>query len=325
MLLKIFPIFNERKNKSCLLFNFRNRDAPQKQKGMKKTFTILLFTLFSIFCFAQPELPVQIEELSGPQLIDAVRISKGVCLLPMGILEKHGAHLPISTDLIIAREIALKAAQEEYCAVFPPYYFGQINEARHQPGAFAYSHSTIWNLLQETLNELSRNGFKKIILVNGHGGNDDFIRYFLMSQLENQKDYIVVNYTPQLDSSFVWSLEKLLDPSGYGHAGSDETSQIQAIRPDLVHPELASQQSGKDLRRLDSIPDQYTGIWWYARFPNHYGGESSAPNAEYGKQFNNQMAKQLVGLIKAVKASDKIEELQQEFYERAKNPLNTPQ
>ena len=291
----------------------------------KKTFICMIFISFSLFCHAQIKLPVQLDALSGPQVIEAAKTSGGVCLLPLGILEKHGAHLPISTDLIIAREIALKAAEEEYCVVFPAYYFGQINEARHQPGAFAYSHSTIWNLLQETLDELSRNGFKKIILVNGHGGNNDFIQYFLMSQLESPKEYVVINYAPQFDSTFAQSLEKLLDPLGYGHAGSDETSMVQAIRPDLVHPELASRQSGEDLKRLDSIPDQYTGIWWYARFPNHYGGESSHPNAEYGRQFNNQMAKQLVGLIKAVKASDKIEELQQEFYEKAKNPLNTPQ
>jgi creatinine amidohydrolase len=308
-----------------MLFNFQSNNILQKQNLMRKTFIILLTALFSIFCYGQPKLSVQLEELSGPQVIEAVRISNGVCLLPMGILEKHGAHLPLSTDLIIAREIALKAAQEEYCAVFPAYYFGQINEARHQPGAFAYSHSTTWNLLQETLDELSRNGFKKIILVNGHGGNNDFIRYFLMAQLESPKDYVVVNYTPQLDSAFVRSLEKLLEPSGYGHAGSDETSMLQAIRPDLVHPSLASLQSGEDLKRLDSIPDQYTGIWWYARFPNHYGGESSAPDAEYGRQVNNQMTKQLVMLIKNIKASDKIEELQQEFYEKALNPLKTPQ
>jgi len=285
----------------------------------------MILISFSLFCHAQIKLPVQLDALSGPQVIEAAKTSGGVCLLPLGILEKHGAHLPISTDLIIAREIAIKAAEEEYCVVFPPYYIGQINEARHQPGAFAYSHSTIWNLLQETLDELSRNGFKKIILVNGHGGNNDFIQYFLMSQLESPKEYVVINYAPQFDTSFVRSLEKLLDPLGYGHAGSDETSMVQAIRPDLVHPELASQQSGEDLKRLDSIPDQYTGIWWYARFPNHYGGDSSHPNVEYGRQFNNQMAKQLVGLIKAVKTSNKIEELQQEFYERAKNPLNTPQ
>jgi creatinine amidohydrolase len=292
---------------------------------MKKIIVSLSFIAVSFLSHTQPALPVKFDELSGPKIIDAVRVSNGVCLLPFGILEKHGAHLPLSTDLIIAREIALKAAQEEYCVVFPSYYFGQINEARHQPGAVAYSHTTIWNLLQETLNELSRNGFKKIVIVNGHGGNNDFIRYFLMSQLESPKDYIVVNYDPKLDSSFVKSLEDLLDPSGYGHAGSDETSMVMAIRPDLVHPELASQQSGKDLNRLGSIPDQYTGIWWYARFPNHYGGESSNPNIEYGRKVNEQMAKQLIKLIRTLKTTETIEQLQQEFYEKTKSPLNTQQ
>jgi len=279
----------------------------------------------SFIGYAQSILPVQFDELSGPQVIEAVSASHGICLLPFGIMEKHGPHLPLSTDLIIAREIALKAAQYEYCVVFPAYYFGQINEARHQPGAIAYSHTTIWNLLQETLNELSRNGFKKIIIVNGHGGNNDFIHFFLMSQLESPKDYVVVNYEPLQDTSYFLSLEKLLDPAGYGHAGSDETSMVLAIRPDLVHPELASRQSGEDLKRLALIPGQYTGIWWYARFPNHYGGESSNPSAEYGRKLNEYMIDQLEVLIRELKSSNIIEDLQQQFYEQSKNPLNTKQ
>jgi len=292
---------------------------------MKKIMLFLYLSTGSFIGYAQSILPVQFDELSGPQVIEAVSASHGICLLPFGIMEKHGPHLPLSTDLIIAREIALKAAQHEYCVVFPAYYFGQINEARHQPGAIAYSHTTIWNLLQETLNELSRNGFKKIIIVNGHGGNNDFIHFFLMSQLESPKDYVVVNYEPLQDTSYFLSLEKLLDPAGYGHAGSDETSMVLAIRPDLVHPELASRQSGEDLKRLALIPGQYTGIWWYARFPNHYGGESSNPSAEYGRKLNEYMIDQLEVLIRELKSSNIIEDLQQQFYEQSKNPLNTKQ
>jgi creatinine amidohydrolase len=292
---------------------------------MKRLIYLLLIVAPVLPCYPQSALPVQLEELSSPQLIEAANLSKGMCLLPFGILEKHGPHLPLSTDLIIAREIALKAAHQEYCVVFPPYYFGQINEARHQPGAFAYSHTVIWNLLQETLNEISRNGFKKIVIVNEHGGNNDFLRFFMMSQLESPKDYVVVSFDPQLDSSFVSSLEELLDPSGYGHAGSDETSMVQVIRPDLVHPDLASKQSGKDLNRLEEIPDQYTGIWWYAKFPNHYGGESSIPSMEYGKMINEQLIEQLVRLIRTLKANNTIEQLQKEFYQKAENPLKTQQ
>ena len=88
----------------------------------------------------------------------------------MGILEKHGPHLPLGTDIFECRKVALTAAGQEYSIVFPTYFAGQINEARHQPGTIAYSPELIWKMLQETCEELSRNGLKKIIIVNGHGG-----------------------------------------------------------------------------------------------------------------------------------------------------------
>jgi hypothetical protein len=57
---------------------------------------------------------------------------KGLCD-PLGIIEKHGPALPLGTDLMIVRDVVLKAAQEEYVVVFPEFFVGQINEARHQP------------------------------------------------------------------------------------------------------------------------------------------------------------------------------------------------
>jgi len=121
---------------------------------------------------AQPatSLPVQWEELTAPDFVTAVARSAATVIVPLGIVEKHGPHLPMGTDLFDARELSLRAAREEYAIVFPPYYFGQIFEAKHQPGTLAYSERLIWDLLQETVDEIARNGAKKIILVNGHGG-----------------------------------------------------------------------------------------------------------------------------------------------------------
>ena len=56
--------------------------------------------------------------------------------------------------------------------MFPEYYFGQIFEAKHEPGTIAYSAKLQLALLQETTDEMSRNGCKKILIVNGHGGNN---------------------------------------------------------------------------------------------------------------------------------------------------------
>ena len=79
-------------------------------------------------------LSVHYEELTAPQFLLAVEKSGGTCIIPLGIIEKHGAHLPLGTDLISCRERARQAAEREYTIVFPAYYFGQIFEARHQPG-----------------------------------------------------------------------------------------------------------------------------------------------------------------------------------------------
>src|SRR6185369_163161 len=150
-----------------------------------------LILLFTIAASAQTKLAVQWEELTGPDFPQAVARAGGVCMLPIGILEKHGPHLPIGTDLLNVRKVSLDAAQQEYAVVFPAYYFGQIFEARHEPGTVAYSLDLQLKLLQETANEMSRNGCKKILIVNGHGGNESLLPLFAQSQLSSPRDYIV--------------------------------------------------------------------------------------------------------------------------------------
>src|SRR5215469_14983484 len=137
------------------------------------------------------KLSVHWEELTAADFRQGVQRSQGVCLLPFGILEKHGPHLPIGTDLLDVRYATLHAADEEYAVVFPEYYFGQIFEARHQPGTVAYSSHLQLELLQETTDEMARNGCKKVIIVNGHGGNEYLLPFFAQAQLESGHDYVV--------------------------------------------------------------------------------------------------------------------------------------
>lgn len=271
-------------------------------------------------------IPYCYEELTSPDFIQAVEQSNGVCLLPFGILEKHGPHLPLGSDIFQSRAIATAAASQEYSVVYPSYYFGQINEARHQPGTIAYSPELIWKMLQETCDELSRNGLKKIIIVNGHGGNTDFLRYFCMSQLHTPKDYVLIFFQPTSNEAFSTRI-KALQQTTYGrkHAGEYETSEMRFIRPDLVKTEQAGSQSGENQARLADFPNQYTGILWYAQYPNHFAGDATKSNMEMGRLLVESDVDQLVKLIKKVKRSNKIEELQYQFYQDAANPLKTKQ
>src|SRR3974390_2646814 len=105
---------------------------------------------------SQTKLSPKWEELTAPDFIQAIQRSQGVCLLPFGIIEKHGPHLPLGTDLLNVRYAALHAVEQEYAIVFPEYYFGQIFEAKHEPGTVAYSRELIMQLLQETTDEMAR-------------------------------------------------------------------------------------------------------------------------------------------------------------------------
>jgi creatinine amidohydrolase len=267
-------------------------------------------------------LSTQWEELTGPDFIKAIHQSQGVCLLPFGIIEKHGPHLPLGTDLINVRYAAQHGAAEEYAVVFPPYYFGQIAEARQQPGTVSYSWKMQLDLLQETTDEMARNGCKKIVIVNGHGGNESLLPYFAQSQLQTPHDYVVYVYWWHAGDA---PGRPKLHSTNDMHAGESETAHTMVSRPDLVHQDRAGEESGADQHRLHLPEGVYTGIWWYARFPNHYAGDGGAATKELGEFDMKAWVDGIANVIRSVKADDESLKLQNQFYEDAKHPLETKQ
>ena len=283
------------------------------------------FVFVAVGSFAQ-SLSTKWEELTAPDFVKAIQQSQGTCLLPIGILEKHGAHLPLGNDLINVRYVSEHAAAEEYAVVFPAYYFGQIFEARQQPGTVAYSSHMQLELLQETADEMARNGCKKIIIVNGHGGNNSLLPYFAQSQLASPHDYIVYVFErPSHDDAAGRPPMKSSKYAVDFHAGEGETSRTMVSRPDLVHLDRAKSESGEDQAR-QHLPDSlYTGIWWYARFPNHYAGDGSVATKELGEFDTKAEISDHVTAIRAVKADAEGLRLQKEFNQKATHPLDTKQ
>lgn len=291
-----------------------------------KKFKIFLPSLFlSIVIMAQQNnqagMSFRMEELTSPRFAKAVELAGGVCIIPLGIIEKHGPHLPLGTDLFEARELSFTAAEKEYAVVFPPYFTGQIFEAKHQPGAIAYSTELMWKMLEETCKELSRNGLKKIILVNGHGGNTSFLQYFCQAQLASQNDYIVVLFRPENNPAYSNEIKSLKKAALDGHAGEEETSMMYYINPALVDQSALKNESGLDQDRLKNLPFGYTGIWWYAKYPNHFASDINTPNKRLGELLIASDAGQLTELIKFLKKDNTIEQLQLEFFKRSQNPL----
>ena len=288
----------------------------------KRIIASLLLLFCTIPARSQAKLSVHWEELTGADFRDGIRQSQGTCLLPFGILEKHGPHLPLGTDLLNVRYAALHAAEQEYAVVFPEYYFGQIFEAKHQPGTVAYSMQVQLALLQETTDEMARNGCKKVVIVNGHGGNEHLLPFFAQAQLEKPHDYVVY-VLGTVEPPPGGPAEKSKVPNW--HAGEGETARMMISRPDLVHLDRAASESGADQKRLNLPENVYTGIWWYARFPNHYSGEGALATHELGDYDMKAWIGGIVGTIRAVKADQTSLKLQNEFYEKSKHPLDTQQ
>lgn len=289
----------------------------------KRLAVILLFLLAAVPVFSQAKLPVRWEELTAGDFAKAIQQSKGTCLLPFGVLEKHGPHLPVGTDLINVRRATLDAAEQEYAVVFPEYYFAQIFEAQHQPGTVAYSLPLQIQLLQETVNEMSRNGCKKILIVNGHGGNAYLVPLFSQAQLATPRDYVVYVYTR---ANMQVPGRPALKSSNDAHGGESETSRMMISRPELVHLDRAGSESGADLARLKDMPEGVsTGIWWYAKFPEHYAGDAAAANTELGVFDMKTWSNKIAAAIRGIKADETSLKLQNEYFEKIKHPLDTKQ
>lgn len=278
----------------------------------------LLFLLLLSGSLMAQDIPARWDELTASDWPQAMTKSAKTCILPIGILEKHGPHGPLGSDLIHVREWAARATKQEYAVVFPDFFYGQIYEAKHQPGTFALPSRLVWDLLEATCDEIGRNGFEKIVIINGHGGNPNLLRYFVQAQLERKRSYAVYFFEPSRDSAFQAKAAKIRksDPAGDAHAGENETSTLLFLRPDLVKMDRAAKESGENLKRL-SLPNLYTGIWWYASYPNHYAGEGAKASKELGELIIENVISQLVKALKNVKADKKTLELQNEFYQRS--------
>ncbi len=169
-------------------------------------------------------------ELSSPKF-DDLRNENSVAILPCGSLEAHGKHLPLFTDMLLPTEISKVVAEKTDALVLPPIPFGDSWHFKDFPGTISISPDTLRNFYTEVLRAIIANGIKKIIVLNGHGGNAGHIRAAAEEACEgNDAIIVVINWWLDLGKD---ARKKVLETQE-GHAAEDETSEVMAVRPDLV-------------------------------------------------------------------------------------------
>ena len=259
------------------------------------------------------------EELTAHDFPAAVAAARQTCVLAIGVLEKHGEHLPIGTDTLNARAVAEQAIAREPAILFPWYYFGQIHEAKQWPGALALRRAVLFDVLENVCEEIARNGLHKIVLLNGHGGNESFLDCFSMFLLERPRPYTVYtirlrDYFSPVTSSPEW-LAQMQSKEDH-HAGEVETSLSLAVSPALVKMRDVAAPTHAQQRLGPLAEAVRTPMFWYADYPDHYAGDASAATAAKGRFLLDRLAARVAAILRLVKDDQVAPALEREYYAR---------
>ena len=266
-------------------------------------------------------------EMTAREIVEAKEKCGGVCILPMGCVERHGSHLPTGIDYMMAWHFSDLAAQLEPVMVFPPWYLGSLSDCAFAPGTIVFPLDLCVQALEAVCSEIARNGYKKILLLNSHGGNGPLIDFFMQRFCEKDRDYMVYHsqYSYVIGKRGSAARKKLIEETGLpgGHAGGCETAVALHLFPQCVKLEmmLPHEYSLPDPRSNEmskaglKVPTQ-----WFAAHPHHHGGDGSNVSAEQGKSICEEVAQDIAEYVRAVKADNTTLEIYREFREKTGNP-----
>lgn len=229
-----------------------------------------------------PPRPYLLMEANYRQLRDAPPV---VAILPWGATEAHNYHLPYGTDVIEATRVAQQAAAIAHergarVAVLPPIPFGNDEQQLDQACTISFTTPTAIAILDDTARSLKRQGIDRLVIVNGHGGNQ-FMPLVRDAQARHEMLIVVANFYEMAPEA----KREIFENAG-DHADELETSLLLHLAPDLV--ELAQAGSGERkpfaLRGLVQ-PGVWTPRPWSHTHPDTGSGDPSRATAEKGKLY----------------------------------------
>ncbi len=180
-------------------------------------------------------------------------------LLPTGTLEPHGV-INNGADNTAPTAISQRIARRVNAMIAPTLPYGMTGTLEAYPGAFQISESAYRPFVKQVIEGLAKNGFRNIIIVNGHGGPQTAVLNAVAAEVaaERRVRTLVINWW-----SFASDVTKQVFGEDGGHAGLNETAFIQAIDPTLVHPER--------YRNELATPYPPPGTWSATPFPSSIG------------------------------------------------------
>ncbi len=228
-----------------------------------------------------------------------------IAILPVGSNEQHGPQNPLGTDHLIAKAIAEEAAKRTGVVCLQVIPFGVSSHHKQFWGTIYISPRTFKNYVKEVCLALSYYSIRKIVIVNGHGGN----LYALVEMARELREQEIFVSIFQWWSAANKLLPDLFKPEERRHAAAEETSLNLALHPQIVDmdkavdekPHKQAVQTEGIILPLDTVDYTSSGVF----------GKSTTASTEKGKKVFEAVVNELVkhvNLLKRVKAEDLIQE-----------------
>jgi creatinine amidohydrolase len=273
------------------------------------------------------------EKLTWPEINDAIDLGK-VCILPCGAVEQHGPHLPLDVDLVCPTEIARGAGRQVpgKLLVLPTICYGYTGHVMDFPGTINSDYQTFMAHVLDVTKSLAYHGFKKIILLNGHGSNMPNLDLVARrTNLETDAECILCAWWNLLtvDKDFLPSWRESKFPGGCAHACELETSLYLYLDGDNVRKDKI--KSGTISFNEEDSPFQYVDLfaqgpatvvsWTSSYSETGVLGEAELASEEKGRAAYEEAVKQLAGLVTWFKDRPKDE---RRDHHRKKPTMETP-
>ena len=221
-----------------------------------------------------------------------------IVVVPVAAMEQHGPHLPVMVDSLLCAEVALRTARRVAArqpVVVAPTVWSGLSE-HHMPfgGTFTLDFPTFFALLRCLCRSLVEHGFRRIFLLNGHGGNRWALRV-VVDELSGELDagLATATYWEPAAGLFARILER---QPGVQHACEAETSMVLALRPELVDPARFAEA------RFEEGKSPATGVYRWRSFAKRTAsgvvGDPTAASAEKGERLLEAAAAALADLLR---------------------------
>jgi creatinine amidohydrolase/Fe(II)-dependent formamide hydrolase-like protein len=226
-----------------------------------------------------------------------------IALLPVGAIEQHGHHLPLDTDSFDAQYLADSVAaccNDPKPVLLPLIPYGVSYHHSDFKGTISINNETLARLVYEIGISAAQNGIKKLIIINGHGGNEPALQLAAQRINKDVSIFTCVDTGETSDSDLINICETHNDV----HAGEIETSTSLAVRPELVQMDKAKKFVPRFSSRYLNF-SSHRSVTWYARTsklsPQGVLGDPTKASKEKGEKMWEIMIKNLVELVEDIK------------------------